>query len=117
MALHQQGRRPEAEQLYRQILAINPRVFPALYLLGALRLEQGDSGEAARLIEQALAVRLARDSETLQEIRARLAKNRDECPLFDTDRFRKAIEAAYTQMWQRWLAGEKPSGFCVQAEG
>jgi predicted O-linked N-acetylglucosamine transferase (SPINDLY family) len=56
MALHQQGRRPEAEQLYRQILAINPRVFPALYLLGALRLEQGDSGEAARLIEQALAL-------------------------------------------------------------
>jgi predicted O-linked N-acetylglucosamine transferase (SPINDLY family) len=66
---------------------------------------------------EALAVRLARDSETLQEIRARLAKNRDECPLFDTDRFRKAIEAAYTQMWQRWLAGEKPKGFSVKAEG
>jgi predicted O-linked N-acetylglucosamine transferase (SPINDLY family) len=56
VALHQEGRRPEAEQLYRQILAIDPRVFPALYLLGALRLEQGDSGEAARLIEQALAL-------------------------------------------------------------
>jgi len=56
VALHQEGRRAEAEQLYRQILALNPRVFPALYLLGMLRLEQGDSGEAARLIEQALAV-------------------------------------------------------------
>jgi predicted O-linked N-acetylglucosamine transferase (SPINDLY family) len=56
VALHQEGRRAEAEQLYRQILALNPRVFPALYLLGVLRLEQGDSGEAARLIEQALAV-------------------------------------------------------------
>jgi predicted O-linked N-acetylglucosamine transferase (SPINDLY family) len=56
VALHQEGRRAEAEQLYRQILVLNPRVFPALYLLGVLRLEQGDSGDAARLIEQALAV-------------------------------------------------------------
>jgi protein O-GlcNAc transferase len=54
VALHQEGRRPEAEQLYRQILAISPRLFPALYLLGVLRLEQGDSAEAERLIEQAL---------------------------------------------------------------
>ena len=56
VALHQQGRPEEAEKLYRQILAINPKVFPALYLLGVLRLEQGDSGEAASLIEQALAL-------------------------------------------------------------
>ena len=56
LALHQQGRPAEAEQLYRRILAINPRVFPALYLLGVLRLEQGDSAEAASLIEKALAL-------------------------------------------------------------
>ncbi|HUE65692.1 MAG TPA: tetratricopeptide repeat protein [Rhizomicrobium sp.] len=56
VALHQQGRPAEAEQLYRRILAINPRVFPALYLLGVLRLEQGDSAEAASLIEKALAL-------------------------------------------------------------
>ena len=56
VALHQQGRPAEAEQLCRRILAINPRVFPALYLLGVLRLEQGDSAEAASLIEKALAL-------------------------------------------------------------
>ena len=47
VALHQQGKPAEAERLYRQVLAIDPRVFPALYLLGVLRLEQGDSAEAA----------------------------------------------------------------------
>lgn len=56
VALHQQGRRAEAERLYRQVLEIDPRVFPALYLLGVLRLEQGDSAEAASLIERALAL-------------------------------------------------------------
>jgi protein O-GlcNAc transferase len=56
VALHQQGRRAEAEQLYRQILAIDPKVFPALYLLGVIRLEQGDSAESAALIERALAL-------------------------------------------------------------
>jgi predicted O-linked N-acetylglucosamine transferase (SPINDLY family) len=56
VALHQQGKPAEAERLYRQVLAIDPRVFPALYLLGVLRLEQGDSAEAAGLIERALAL-------------------------------------------------------------
>jgi protein O-GlcNAc transferase len=56
VALHQQGKRTEAEQLYRRVLDIDPRVFPALYLLGVLRLEQGDSAEAASLIERALAL-------------------------------------------------------------
>ncbi len=51
VALHQQGRPAEAEKLYRQVLAIDPGVFPALYLLGVLRLEQGDSADAAGLIE------------------------------------------------------------------
>jgi predicted O-linked N-acetylglucosamine transferase (SPINDLY family) len=56
VALHQQGRLADAELLYRQILGIDPRVFPALYLLGVLRLEQGDSAEAVGLIEKALAL-------------------------------------------------------------
>jgi protein O-GlcNAc transferase len=56
VALHQQRKLAEAETLYRQVLAIDPRVFPALYLLGVLRLEQGDSAEATSLIERALAL-------------------------------------------------------------
>ena len=55
-ALHQQGRLAEAEALYRQILGHDARVFPALYLLGMLRLQQGDSGEAVDLLGRALAL-------------------------------------------------------------
>jgi predicted O-linked N-acetylglucosamine transferase (SPINDLY family) len=64
-----------------------------------------------------LAVRLARDPQALKAQRDRLAQNRNTCALFDTDRFRKHIEKAYRTMWQTWLAGEKPQGFSVQAEG
>jgi len=57
MTLHSQGRLAEAETVYRRILAIDPHVFAALCLLGGLRLQQGDSGEAADLLAEA--VRLA----------------------------------------------------------
>lgn len=56
ITLHQQGRLAEAEALYRKILELDASVFPALYLLGMLRLQQGDSGEAVQLIGQALAI-------------------------------------------------------------
>ena len=56
VALHQQGKTAEAERLYRQVLEIDPHVFPALYLLGVVRLEQGDSAEAVDLIGRALAL-------------------------------------------------------------
>jgi protein O-GlcNAc transferase len=65
---------------------------------------------------EALAVKLARDPEALEKLRAKLAMNRDKSALFDTDRFRRNIEAAYMHMWERWLAGEKPESFSVKAE-
>lgn len=54
LSLHRQGRLAEAENLYRRILAIDAHVFPALYLLGSLRLQQGDNGEAANLLAEAV---------------------------------------------------------------
>jgi protein O-GlcNAc transferase len=66
---------------------------------------------------ETLAISLAKNPKDLEQIRTKLAKNKDTCALFDTDRFRKTIEAAYLEMWQRWLAGEKPRGFCVKVEG
>jgi hypothetical protein len=48
IGLHREGRSSEAQRLYRQILQINPRIFPALYLLGVLRLEQGDAWRRMR---------------------------------------------------------------------
>ncbi|MEO8302748.1 MAG: tetratricopeptide repeat protein [Betaproteobacteria bacterium] len=62
---------------------------------------------------EALAQRLARDAEALAAIKAKLAQHRDRCPLFDTRRFARHIEAAYLGMWERWQRGEPPSAFSV----
>jgi protein O-GlcNAc transferase len=63
---------------------------------------------------EALALRLAKDSSLLEEYRNRLAANRLAHPLFDTDRFRRHIEAAYTTMWETWQRGEAPKSFSVE---
>jgi protein O-GlcNAc transferase len=52
----------------------------------------------------------------LKALRDRLKAIKASCALFDTDRFRKNIEAAYRTMWDRWLTGEKPQGFAVGAD-
>jgi protein O-GlcNAc transferase len=62
---------------------------------------------------EALALRLATDASLLHGFRRRLAQNLATCPLFDTDRFRRHIEAAYTMMWELHRRGEGPRGFSV----
>jgi predicted O-linked N-acetylglucosamine transferase (SPINDLY family) len=57
---------------------------------------------------EALAVRLAQDRGELQTIRQRLAKNRLTEPLFDTPRFVRNLEKAYKQMYEIFVAGERP---------
>src|SRR5262245_35067088 len=64
---------------------------------------------------EALALRLAKDSSLLEGYRNRLATNRLTHPLFDIDRFRRRIEAAYLQMWEIWQRGEQPRSFAVEA--
>ena len=64
---------------------------------------------------EALALQLATTPSLLAAIRARLADNRATCPLFDTDRFRRHIESAYTAMWERHLSGLPPASFAVEA--
>jgi protein O-GlcNAc transferase len=59
------------------------------------------------------AAKLAHAPAMLAALRSRLALNRDTCPLFDTDRFRRHIEAAYILMWQRLQRGEAPGAFTV----
>jgi protein O-GlcNAc transferase len=60
-----------------------------------------------------LALALATDRPRLAALKAKLAANRETCALFDTDRFRRHIEAAYTEMHRRHLAGEPPASFAV----
>ena len=63
-----------------------------------------------------LALRLARDPDLLSSFKARLARNRDTCPLFDTARFAHRLEAAYRMMWEIWQRGEPPRPISVPAE-
>jgi predicted O-linked N-acetylglucosamine transferase (SPINDLY family) len=65
---------------------------------------------------EALAIRLAKNPADLKALRDRLKASKASCALFDTDRFRQNIEAAYRTMWERWLAGEMPHGFAVTTE-
>ncbi|MBX9709401.1 MAG: tetratricopeptide repeat protein [Xanthobacteraceae bacterium] len=63
---------------------------------------------------EALALKLARDPALLGSIKAKLAAGRLTSPLFDTARYARHIEAAYTTMWQRAQNGEAPSSFTVE---
>ncbi|HET9404973.1 MAG TPA: hypothetical protein VFO57_10365, partial [Burkholderiales bacterium] len=60
-----------------------------------------------------LAIKLAHDERLLKDIMAKLAQNRSSHPLFDTDRFRRHIEAAYVTMWERYQRGERSASFAV----
>ena len=64
---------------------------------------------------EALALSLARDPLRLARLRTHLADGRRTHALFDTDRFRRHLEAAYAALWSRHLAGEQPSRFDVPA--
>jgi len=62
-----------------------------------------------------MALRLARDAPMLSAIKAKIRQNRDNCPLFDTERFTRNLEAAYAQMWERHRRGRAPESFSVGA--
>ncbi|MGP0090120.1 MAG: tetratricopeptide repeat protein [Xanthobacteraceae bacterium] len=66
---------------------------------------------------EALALRLAKDPVLLEGYRKRLVTNRLTHPLFDADRFRRHVEAAYTTMWEKWQRGEPPASFSVEQLG
>ena len=55
-----------------------------------------------------LAIELATNPEKLGELKKKLSRNRFTEPLFDTPLFTKHIEAAYTQMYERYNLGLKP---------
>jgi predicted O-linked N-acetylglucosamine transferase (SPINDLY family) len=63
---------------------------------------------------ETLALRLATCPSELRGVRQRLEQNRLVYPLFDTDRYRRHIEAAYVKMWELWQRGENPRSFSVE---
>ncbi len=62
---------------------------------------------------EALALQLAREPARLAAVKAKLAEHRTTYPLFDTDRFRRHLEAAYVTMYERHQRGEPPVSFEV----
>jgi predicted O-linked N-acetylglucosamine transferase (SPINDLY family) len=80
-------------------------------LLSALGLQELIAGSLVDY--EALALRLARDPERLAGLKRLLASARDASALFDTDRFRRTLEKAYTAMWRRYQDGEPPASFDV----
>jgi predicted O-linked N-acetylglucosamine transferase (SPINDLY family) len=63
---------------------------------------------------EALALRLARDPAYLATLKDRLIRNRDTCPLFDTQSATRHIEAAYQTMAEIARRQEKPHSFSVE---
>jgi len=63
---------------------------------------------------EALALKFAQDPAQLAALKAKLASHRETYPLFDTKRFARNIEAAYTTIWQRHQRGDPPQSFAVE---
>jgi predicted O-linked N-acetylglucosamine transferase (SPINDLY family) len=66
---------------------------------------------------EALACELATNPRRLQEIKTKLARNRDVMPLFDTIRMTRNLGSAYLQMWERHQRGEQPTSFALEPSG
>ena len=62
---------------------------------------------------EALALALARDDSLLAQLKAKLARNRNSCALFDTKRSTRNMEAAYLAMWRKHQSGLRPESFAV----
>src|SRR5206468_1181618 len=60
-----------------------------------------------------LALQLATDQSRLSAIRARLTQAPQNHPLFDIERYRRNIEAAFTTMLDIQRSGERPRSFAV----
>ena len=56
LSLHQAGKTAEAQDIYREVLALEPDHFDALHLLGVTAIQQGLFDEAVALIDKAIAI-------------------------------------------------------------
>jgi tetratricopeptide (TPR) repeat protein len=114
MAQAQLGQREDAQRVADEALrggTFAGRV--ASSLLGAIGLNDmiADSPQTY----EATALKLARDTQAIRAIRARLTTNRETHPLFDTIRFTRNLEKAYVEMWARAERAEAPEHFAVES--
>lgn len=81
-------------------------------LLHAAGLPDLVAGDKREFVERA--ARYALDSHLLDSVRARLAANRANAPLFDVARQVRALDAALLEIGRRARSGERHTGFAVQ---
>lgn len=62
---------------------------------------------------EALALQLATQSDTLAKIKAKLGSRFAVCPLFNTGKYCRHLETAYTMMHERYSNGAGPQAFTV----
>ncbi len=60
-----------------------------------------------------LALDLATNPKRLERIKAKLTINKENTPVFDTERFTRNIETAYAQIYSRYFAGETPENLYI----
>src|SRR5712671_178027 len=82
-----------------------------LNAVGLPELVTGSPGEYENL-----ALHLAQDAGALAAVKAKLVGNRDTNALFDTARFTRNLEKAFTRMVDRQRSGVPPQAFAVEAE-
>jgi protein O-GlcNAc transferase len=64
--------------------------------------------------QAAAAIPLATHPDRLRGLRTRLQTERHSRPLFDSERFCRHLETAYTRMWDLWRQGEPPRSFDIE---
>ena len=74
-----------------------------------------NAGERAPGEPAAAQLHLARDAGALAAVKAKLARNRDTNALFDTARFTRNLENAFTRMVEQQRSGIPPRSFAVEA--
>ena len=62
---------------------------------------------------EARALEIARDPPARAALREKLWRNRKTQPLFDTIRYTRNLEAAYSRMWERYQSGAPAVSFAV----
>jgi predicted O-linked N-acetylglucosamine transferase (SPINDLY family) len=65
---------------------------------------------------EALALRLAQQPEALAALKQKLDAQRTRCPLFDSLRFARALEALYERMVERFRSGQPPDHLALAPE-
>jgi predicted O-linked N-acetylglucosamine transferase (SPINDLY family) len=84
----------------------------AASLLNAIHMPELITQSLAQYESQAC--ELARNPLLLTGLKAKLARNRETMPLFDTARITRNLEAAYSEMYARHRRGERPASFAAR---